>query len=600
MNNWGDKMLTAEFEHNLNQNMMILYQNEQDLKEDEEFQAEMLIGNKICGLLPVSRKIFNNQVQYCYEISGMQSLSAVIEHDKMNKKELFLLFHTFFECMKSITAYLLDESGMLLNPDWIFIHLPSYEIRFCYYPGYKETLNIQLNRLIEYLMNHINYQDQETVIYLYRLYMVNKNANSTLHDLEVSLKDPLEEVTEDENSIKEIEKNSQEQEIESDFKVYKNRIIADQKDKSQKNTACEDIRNREKTYKDLTALQKRQEISLNVPAKKKLIDLGMKEKNKEKQQYIYPVSCYILEGIIFLVSLLLVAGIFQSGLLVQTFGSNLDPVKTAIFLIIIFIVNIFIFKIIFQKTHSKGIKNMIKKDNFGNKDKTNNWSDLKSESGVIYGLFNKISDKTEKVQSVLFNKEPKSYTDYNTVKNERIARYTKEQNIQRNEKQTQVEENNPTGQFSDVTEDENEETIVLFNQQDICSSEIELEDEWISLELVPQQQEIYQKIVISELPFYIGKLKTRTDICIPSPTISRIHSKIVLEGHKLILYDMNSTNGTFVNGCRLSVNGGKEIETGDRISFADVSFQVELTRKSKACCSPSNMVQFNRQEFFEG
>ena len=59
------------------------------------------------------------------------------------------------------------------------------------------------------------------------------------------------------------------------------------------------------------------------------------------------------------------------------------------------------------------------------------------------------------------------------------------------------------------------------------------------------------------------------DLCIPSGRVSREHAVIVVEGGRSLIRDLGSTNGTFVNGERVTETA---INDGDVIGFADVEF----------------------------
>lgn len=64
------------------------------------------------------------------------------------------------------------------------------------------------------------------------------------------------------------------------------------------------------------------------------------------------------------------------------------------------------------------------------------------------------------------------------------------------------------------------------------------------------------------------------DVIIKDSGISRLHAKISREGNMYFIKDMNSTNGTWVNGHRLSVYELCPLKNGDMIKLAGSSFEL--------------------------
>lgn len=94
------------------------------------------------------------------------------------------------------------------------------------------------------------------------------------------------------------------------------------------------------------------------------------------------------------------------------------------------------------------------------------------------------------------------------------------------------------------------------------------------LSLISMNPRERNSIVLLNDSYTIGKMKNKTDICIEHPSVSRIHAKILREGKDYYLCDLNSTNGTFVNGRRLAVNERVPIRMSDEIRFADLGYYV--------------------------
>lgn len=82
-----------------------------------------------------------------------------------------------------------------------------------------------------------------------------------------------------------------------------------------------------------------------------------------------------------------------------------------------------------------------------------------------------------------------------------------------------------------------------------------------------------EDVQIRYFPFIIGKNREISDLCLNLPQISRIHAKIEEDGDGYIVTDLNSTNGTSVNGRFLETNESARIEPGEMISFADQRYR---------------------------
>ncbi len=91
--------------------------------------------------------------------------------------------------------------------------------------------------------------------------------------------------------------------------------------------------------------------------------------------------------------------------------------------------------------------------------------------------------------------------------------------------------------------------------------------------LVSKDKSKYENIEIDKFPFILGKLQEFTDYQIQDDCVSRLHLKIdEIEGDYYIT-DLNSTNGTFINGYRLESNEQRQINIGDEIKVANINYK---------------------------
>lgn len=57
----------------------------------------------------------------------------------------------------------------------------------------------------------------------------------------------------------------------------------------------------------------------------------------------------------------------------------------------------------------------------------------------------------------------------------------------------------------------------------------------------------------------LGKKFNEVDVCISDPTVSRKHAKVTVKGNNIFLQDLGSTNGTYIEGIKLSPGEDKKI-----------------------------------------
>ena len=80
---------------------------------------------------------------------------------------------------------------------------------------------------------------------------------------------------------------------------------------------------------------------------------------------------------------------------------------------------------------------------------------------------------------------------------------------------------------------------------------------------------------LERLPVLVGKLKSRAQILLSDASVSRIHARFVEQEGRTALIDLNSTNGTFINGVRLEQEEVASLEDGDELRFGNVRMKYE-------------------------
>src|SRR5262249_41596108 len=80
-----------------------------------------------------------------------------------------------------------------------------------------------------------------------------------------------------------------------------------------------------------------------------------------------------------------------------------------------------------------------------------------------------------------------------------------------------------------------------------------------------------RSVSLKVFPFRVGR-RSDLPLSLPKSTISGAHAEFFLDGERLMLQDLQSTNGTFVNGTRLTTPA--ELQHDDLVQFADMPFRL--------------------------
>ncbi len=81
-----------------------------------------------------------------------------------------------------------------------------------------------------------------------------------------------------------------------------------------------------------------------------------------------------------------------------------------------------------------------------------------------------------------------------------------------------------------------------------------------------------ETIIIKQFPFMMGRLVNQVDYCINNPAVGKLHAEISKINESYFISDMNSRNGTIINGERIEPTKKSIIKNGDRITLGNEEF----------------------------
>lgn len=189
-------MLEAEFVRDLHNHYIVLKGIE---GKAAAYGTRMLLNNQIPGLLITELRCIDQTDLFYYDITSKKSLSAFCENKSLNHSELKNILASMLKVIENSGNYLLSENDFIIDPNYIFISGDSLEIGFCHLPGSQEQIQEQLSRLMEYLMNKVDYKDETAVVLIYAMYKATKEPDCTfaalLKELEKKTEPRVKKIT---------------------------------------------------------------------------------------------------------------------------------------------------------------------------------------------------------------------------------------------------------------------------------------------------------------------------------------------------------------------------------------------------------------------
>lgn len=520
--------MITEYKRDMYHNYVVIYDENSSLGD---YYEKVLTYNEILGHLTFECRMIDNKKYAYYEICGLQALSSIFEKHTVLYTELKQIFNSIIQGINAGKEYLLIENDYLLYPDMIFFDITKFEVKLCYYPGYGKSLRMQFHDLFEYFMNKVNYNDQAAVLLIYKLYMKCKNESCTIQQ--------LLDILNEEISVNEHKERSNNESNEGFTKGKKGMDPINE----EQNTDHIDytIRNKKEDY--LVKNNKREfikELSNDVNGSINKIyhklPFVSERVEEEKEVLYYPLSCYIICMLSSVVCISIYIFALRKGYLFQEFGLRIDAVKNTALIIVLIMIVVYVFIKVFDKKHK--IHKIVPKINYI--DPSLSTFDMQDSKKVQYNEGN------------IARINPGSRDSY-----WKQEQYQEDKMHEDKMHESKMHENK-------IHEDER--TIMLnnfLNQKEVS--------------LIPMNHDTYETIRIKAFPFFVGKLKTHIDVQIPSPAISRFHAKILMEENEYFIVDLNSTNGTFVDGDMLESYKKRKIEHGNKISFANINYIFNCT-----------------------
>lgn len=158
------------------------------------YQQEMIKKNKIPGLLKCDVLPSSEGTNLKYDISSMQSLSSMYAGKQICGQDALNIIESVCLVIQGIREFILEEEGIIFDPDYIFFNYKDKSIGYCYYPGTMGNIFSNIHVLAEFLLNRMDHTDKAGLKQVYMFYELTNKETYSVTDIEELLRNEKKNV----------------------------------------------------------------------------------------------------------------------------------------------------------------------------------------------------------------------------------------------------------------------------------------------------------------------------------------------------------------------------------------------------------------------
>ena len=150
---------------------------------EEPYELTMVAYNRIPGLLGMETEISDGQIRFWYDITGKQNLADYLGRREADGQLLTLLFQGLDTVCQQLQEYMLDESQLILDPEYLYLDLSGRTVGVAYLPGYHKDIRDSFQELMELLLRRLEHSDKQGAAMAYEMYQFSLQREMSFSDM---------------------------------------------------------------------------------------------------------------------------------------------------------------------------------------------------------------------------------------------------------------------------------------------------------------------------------------------------------------------------------------------------------------------------------
>lgn len=556
--------MRTEYRRDLRHSYLVLRPEQRSM---DAYPLRMITENRIQGLLPCDCRRMDDEILYYYDVTSKISLAERGVCRKIAGDEVLRLVQCLVKVLLDMDEYLLNGNSLYLKPEYIYADVQMKMVEFCYVPGEVWDIEEGFRELMEGILPLLDHQSKDDVLAVYGLYHYAVQETFSVEGLQRQLCQCAgqQEAAEEGESPESGDGFTADPERRYEAKTRKyEKEWADQHECENGYGAQRESAEREREKEQQRMEQRKHEEAL---------DAFFADEEEERHSHPAAVTLGTIGFVVYGLAGWYLWRNFP-GYFWFWAGSGAVLIASAVF---------FIWRSRASKRDSLYDGKTDERTEMWEKNADIAWERRLPEEDCLPG----------KTDSAIQN----SAGEENCV-SRGIYEARKNSTVQGDS----VAVKNSNLRKADITERKNMvgEEILMSGRDSETACEMDTYSRQLKHEYAGRQQEkeVYTKILRTEIGKktylleekypnpggqvclnsnniqFIGRLKDMADIILPSNTVSRLHARLRREENRCYLRDLNSRNGTWVNGQELQGEQEVEIAPGDEIRFADMIYSL--------------------------
>lgn len=173
--------MKTEYTRTINKSSLVITP-EKDCEAEKDCM-EMFRYNQISHFLKMEPRKKNITQQFCYDITGRRSLEQLLEYKTLDYWMLCRILHSLDQACMQAEDFMMTEDDILLEPEFVFADNQEEQMAYCYLPGNQVDICGQFKTFMEYLLKTMDHKDEKAVQLAYSVYEQVVEERTALHDV---------------------------------------------------------------------------------------------------------------------------------------------------------------------------------------------------------------------------------------------------------------------------------------------------------------------------------------------------------------------------------------------------------------------------------